>query len=136
MSVVSIYVYYFSPQVWQCGGSLEVVPCSRVGHVFRSKPPYDFPGNPETVLLRNNKRVLEVWAGRIKHLFYGLTPEYQAVDAGDISSRIRLRDELHCKSFEWYLENVYPENILPLDFQALGRVMGDLFKSQIGIGKE
>ncbi|XP_030848011.1 polypeptide N-acetylgalactosaminyltransferase 13-like isoform X2 [Strongylocentrotus purpuratus] len=112
-------------KVWQCGGSLEVVPCSRVGHVFRSKPPYDFPGNPETVLLRNNKRVLEVWGGQIKHLFYGLTPEYQAVDAGDISSRIRIRDELKCKNFEWYLENVYPENILPLNFQALGRFMNE-----------
>nr|XP_054767896.1 polypeptide N-acetylgalactosaminyltransferase 13-like isoform X2 [Lytechinus pictus] len=112
-------------KVWQCGGSLEVVPCSRVGHVFRSKPPYDFTGDPESVLLRNNKRVLEVWGGRVKHLFYGLTPEYQAVDPGDISNRIRLRDELKCKSFEWYLENVYPENILPLEFQALGRIMNE-----------
>ncbi|CAL8368504.1 unnamed protein product [Lota lota] len=103
-------------RVWQCGGQLEIIPCSVVGHVFRSKSPHTFPKGTE-VITRNQVRLAEVWMDDFKEIFYRRNKNAGKMaenhNYGDISDRLKLRERLQCKNFTWFLENIYPEIFIP-----------------------
>ncbi|XP_069948026.1 polypeptide N-acetylgalactosaminyltransferase 1 isoform X1 [Cherax quadricarinatus] len=118
-------------RVWMCGGTLETIPCSRVGHIFRSFHPYTFPGNKDTHGL-NTARLAETWMDGYKRLFYLYRPELEHSDYGDVSERKELRNRLQCKSFKWYLDNIYPQKfILDEDATAYGRLRNNATKPDI-----
>ena len=106
--------------MWQCGGAVENIPCSRVGHIFRNFHPYTFPGDKDTHGI-NTARTVEVWMDEYKELFYLHRPDLRRddlgrkVDLGDLNKRINFRKSLKCKSFTWYLENIYPQKYIPND---------------------
>uniref|UniRef100_A0ACB8G212 Polypeptide N-acetylgalactosaminyltransferase 3 n=2 Tax=Sphaerodactylus townsendi TaxID=933632 RepID=A0ACB8G212_9SAUR len=103
-------------RVWQCGGQLEIIPCSVVGHVFRSKSPHTFPKGTQ-VITRNQVRLAEVWMDEFKDIFYRRNREAAKIAKqktfGDLSKRLELRHRLQCKNFTWYLSSVYPEVYIP-----------------------
>lgn len=67
---------------------------------------------------RNLARVAEVWLDEYKDLFYGHgyhhLVEKKAMVIGNLTDQIELRKRLKCKSFKWYLDNVYPDMKAPL----------------------
>ncbi|CAK0861763.1 unnamed protein product [Prorocentrum cordatum] len=92
-------------KVWRCGGRIEVVPCSRIGHLFRTpaKRPYDVE---VAQVVKNYARLARVWAGNYLDTFYKMKPEARAFEVPDLDELQRQHDELGCHSMDWYVQNV------------------------------
>ncbi|XP_008401842.1 probable polypeptide N-acetylgalactosaminyltransferase 8 [Poecilia reticulata] len=51
-------------RAWLCGGSVEVVPCSRVAHIERAHKPYAPDLDP--FMRRNALRLADIWLDEYK----------------------------------------------------------------------
>lgn len=79
-------------RVWQCGGRVEIVPCSHVGHLFRRSSPYTFPsggsgdggGGVEGVLNGNLARAAMVWMDGWAGFFF----RYQGIDGRQVQAMV------------------------------------------------
>ncbi|XP_046545892.1 putative polypeptide N-acetylgalactosaminyltransferase 9 [Haliotis rubra] len=79
-------------KVWMCNGTIEVLPCSGIAHVFRHI-------NPN---LGNN--------------FYDtVTTNAMRLNFGNVSDRVSLRQRLKCYDFDWYMRNVATDLYAPTD---------------------
>ncbi|PIK54079.1 putative polypeptide N-acetylgalactosaminyltransferase 13 [Apostichopus japonicus] len=110
-------------RIWMCGGQLEFLPCSRVGHIFRNGHPFTFPeSNIKQTFHHNTLRTVEVWVDEpYKQVFFDHVPEMKGVDPGDLTERRAIRENLECKDFQWYLDNVHPDHSKPdFKFKAKG----------------
>jgi polypeptide N-acetylgalactosaminyltransferase len=96
-------------RVWMCGGSVKIVPCSRVAHLFRKAFPYKFPEGFQEVN-ENKIRMALVWFDDYApHLLKAFPENVVTKDRPDLAERYEIRERLKCHSFQWYLDKVYPE---------------------------
>ncbi|KAK3564739.1 hypothetical protein QTP86_024975 [Hemibagrus guttatus] len=114
-------------EVWLCGGSVEVLPCSRIAHIERAHKPYT--DDLAAHVRRNAFRVAEVWMDDFKNHVYmawNIPLQNSGIDIGDISERKFLRDRLQCRPFRWFLKNIYTEMRTYADTIAYGELRNSL----------
>merc|ERR1712194_170622 len=95
-------------RAWQCGGSIELIKCSRVGHLWGGMgKTCGWPGgSPGT---KNKWRAIEVWMDPVHQDIMREHLPYPSGGTGDLSNLIAIRDNLKCKGFDYFLEKAYPE---------------------------
>ena len=57
-----------------CGGRIMKVPCSQVGHVFRTTTAYTWPGGIMEIICHNSQRVANVWLDNYSKLLTTFSP--------------------------------------------------------------
>uniref|UniRef100_A0A8C6TEV7 Polypeptide N-acetylgalactosaminyltransferase n=1 Tax=Neogobius melanostomus TaxID=47308 RepID=A0A8C6TEV7_9GOBI len=116
--------------VWLCGGSVEVVPCSRIAHIERTHKPYAL--DLDIHMRRNALRVAETWFDKYARnvlIAWNLPLQGHGIDVGDISERKQLKEKLKCKPFKWYVENIYPSLEKWNNILGYGTLKNQLFVS-------
>ena len=100
-----------SLKLWMCAGGIQIIPCSRVGHVDVDHRRNHY--KVQSVITPNIVRVAEVWIDpAFASFFYarlGIYGNHSFPKIGDISQRLQIRDHLKCNSFKWFLDEVFTQ---------------------------
>ncbi|CAC5390251.1 GALNT [Mytilus coruscus] len=108
-----------------CGGDLEIVPCSHIGHVYRKRLIWSNELHNKAIMngMCNQYRVAEVWMDEYKHLVFHRLGNY-TWKTGDISNRKRIREENKCKPFQYVIDRITQmiDLYIPVNLKASGAI--------------
>lgn len=104
-----------------CGVGMVEVPCSRVAHTNRNKNFQRFDDDGQDYMIKNLKRVAEVWLDEYKEVVYARQKKkYAEAQTGDLVRAKAIKRNLHCKPFTYFLEFVAPEMLERYPLNDLG----------------
>jgi len=96
-------------KTWRCGGRIEIVPCSRIGHLFREPAQRPYPVDVDQVV-KNYARLAQTWWKDHLSYFYRMKPEAVGMKHEGMEEVHRkwgeISDRLQCKNHSWYLQNI------------------------------
>lgn len=109
-----------SIRTWLCGGSIRVIPCSRIAMKDALAPVV-------VTSDRNFRHIAELWLNEYKGVAYKQSPFLPGMsDPAKSSFQTRksyLKRFVQCKAFSWYIQNVAADLVVPsVDSQQFGKL--------------
>eukprot|EP01054_Gregarina_sp_Poly1_P010591 Gregarina_sp_Poly_1__10590@NODE_789_length_6288_cov_66_296415_g577_i0_p1_GENE_NODE_789_length_6288_cov_66_296415_g577_i0NODE_789_length_6288_cov_66_296415_g577_i0_p1_ORF_typecomplete_len658_score87_69Glycos_transf_2/PF00535_26/6_3e21Glyco_tranf_2_3/PF13641_6/2_4e19Glyco_transf_7C/PF02709_14/2_9e16Glyco_tranf_2_2/PF10111_9/1_9e09Glyco_transf_21/PF13506_6/2_6e05Ricin_B_lectin/PF00652_22/11Ricin_B_lectin/PF00652_22/0_94CHGN/PF05679_16/0_095_NODE_789_length_6288_cov_66_296415_g577_i042086181 len=114
-------------RLWQCGGKLLCTECSRLYHLFGGGKHYQTKGGSYTF---NRLRTMAAWMDEFGDLSWHVLGRPNLSEVGNMTDMRELRRKKKCKSFQWFVDQVWPESEVR-DFPADVPYTGPL-KSVVG----
>lgn len=130
-----------SVKVWLCGGSVEMLPCSQIGHLYRMTPWHKiYPG--AKYIGKNILRFILVWMdGDLQKLALEVQQKgniSKPVDPGDLTERHRIKITNQCKPYEYYIEQLLriSSTFVPRNLKLKGLVFNQAKRACLDMADE